>query len=541
MSKKSIVLSLLFAGTAAVVATAATDRRDFKDLAARTAIADESAKPGSRCPLSKAYLDTLDLDVLSLCLAYGWPAIDAAQRYPALAPKVFTLYGEDPTFRSVFDRYGHLVLSLLPIQGTQWTAEDGKLSRDETPYPHEAELHRALQQLKDDVTVAEFLRRYFAGPKYGRLRHYIERMVEGYDAADPERASTLALRDEWMDGGRSTQVRIAGGYGALIDFLTAECRNHGVAIQLGSAVSAIEASNTRATVRCANGDAHEGNAVVLTVPLPLLKEIVLPPAERERAALAAHIGFGNVIKILLRFETRWWVDKRTDLANLTFLLSDKRIPVWWTQHPAEHPVLTGWFGGPKTERMARLNEQELIEAGFGSLADIFGLDPTELMRTLVAARAINWARDPFAGGAYSYATPERRAAQEVLSRIDGGPVFLSGEALYRGRDTGTVEAALGCGLETRGPFSDKVLPPAGTPDRCRRSHSVRRERPRPPVRERRRTADLDGRREGRGRGHGDRCGPSSSRAHRIRGWRRPRAEPTWPIPRSSGRRADAPS
>jgi len=33
-------------------------------------------------------------------------------------------------------------------------------------------------------------------------------MVEGYDAADPERASILALREEWMDGGRNTQARI---------------------------------------------------------------------------------------------------------------------------------------------------------------------------------------------------------------------------------------------------------------------------------------------------------------------------------------------
>ena len=121
-------------------------------------------------------------------------------------------------------------------------------------------------------------------------------------------------------------------------------------------------------IRCANGDAHEYAAVVLTVPLPLLKEIVLPPAERERAAAAAHIGFGNVIKILLRFGTRWWVDKRTDLADLTFLLSNARIPVWWTQHPADLPVLTGWFGGPKTEAMANLGEHELIEAGLVSLA-----------------------------------------------------------------------------------------------------------------------------------------------------------------------------
>jgi hypothetical protein len=113
MSKKFIATSLVFAAVAAGLATATTDRRDFKDLAARTAIADEAAKPGSRCPLSKAYVDSLGLDLLSICLAYGWPALDAAQRYPELAPKVFALYGDDPTFRSVFNRFGHPAIAAV--------------------------------------------------------------------------------------------------------------------------------------------------------------------------------------------------------------------------------------------------------------------------------------------------------------------------------------------------------------------------------------------------------------------------------------------
>src|ERR1700730_13618389 len=331
------------------------------------------------------------------------------------------VHGEAPVTRGLLREAG---LSLLPIHGTQWTVEDGKFSREESQDPHEAQLHKALQELKDDLTVAEFLRRYFAGPKYDRLRHSIERMVEGYDAADPERASILALREEWMDGGRSKQARIIGGYGALVIFIEGESRQYYVAIHFGSAVSAVEASNGRGVVRCANGDAHECDAVLLTVPLPLLKKIVLPPADRERAAVAAHIGFGNVIKILMRFETCWWVDKRMDLADLTFLLSDARIPVWWTQHPADLPVLTGWFGGPKTEAMAKLSEHELIEAGLVSLADIFGLSPEQMTQDLVAAQAINWANDPFARGAYSYATPETRAAQAVLLRSDGGVIFF---------------------------------------------------------------------------------------------------------------------
>jgi monoamine oxidase len=135
--------------------------------------------------------------------------------YPAEGGAEF-VHGEAPVTHGLLSEAG---VSLLPIQGTQWTVEDGKFSRQDSQDPHEAELHKALQELKDDLTVAEFLRRRFAGPEYGRLRHSIERMVEGYDAADPERASVLALREEWMDGGRNTQARIIGGYGALIDFL----------------------------------------------------------------------------------------------------------------------------------------------------------------------------------------------------------------------------------------------------------------------------------------------------------------------------------
>ena len=44
--------------------------------------------------------------------------------------------------------------------------------------------------------------------------------------------------------------------------------------------------------------------------------------------------------------------------------------------------------------------------------------------------------------------PGREARPAVLSRFDGGAIFFSGEALYRGRDMGTVEAALASGLET---------------------------------------------------------------------------------------------
>ncbi|MFT4117948.1 flavin monoamine oxidase family protein [Bradyrhizobium sp.] len=353
------------------------------------------------------------------------------------------VHGEAPVTRALLHEAG---LSLQAIEGTQRSFDGTKLLREIHHDPHEAELHAALNDLKDDLTVADFLRRHFAADEYARMRHSIRRMVEGYDAADPERASTLALREEWMNGGHGMQARIVGGYGALVAFLAAECRGHGVAIRFGAVVSAIEAGRG-AVVRCTGGEVFACDDVILTVPLPLLREIALPEAVREKASAADDIGFGNVVKILLRFTRPWWRDGAADLDDLTFLLSDETIPVWWTQRPAEHPVLTGWFGGPRTAELSGLDAQDLVDAGIDSLAAMFARPRDDIARSVVAAIAANWARDPFARGAYSWATPRTRAAQTILARADG-PVLFSGEALYRGRDMGTVEAALASGLET---------------------------------------------------------------------------------------------
>jgi flavin-dependent amine oxidoreductase len=251
--------------------------------------------------------------------------------------------------------------------------ENGKFSR-RAPVSHEPELHEALRKLKEDLPVAEFLRREFRWPRVPRVA-----TIDRADGGELRRCRSgacqhIPVRDEWMDQGRITSIRIARGYGGIIDFLSAECRERGVAIQFRAAVTAVEASGGRTVVRCADGDQHVGDTAVLTVPPPILQTISLPEAVQQKADLAGRIGFGNVIKILLRFETRWWADGgRPELGDLTFLLSDEKIPVWWTQFPDERPVLTGWFAGPKTDDFASFDDTRLIDAGLASLAHIFRL------------------------------------------------------------------------------------------------------------------------------------------------------------------------
>jgi monoamine oxidase len=355
------------------------------------------------------------------------------------------VHGEAPVTRRLLEEAG---LAVAPVDGARWNVKQGAFSRDEISARHNDVLYRVLSELTSDMTVTALLDRYFAGPEFASLRHSVVRMVTGYDAADPDRASVLALRDEWMHSGRSQQGRVVGGYGGLIDFLVAECRKQAADLHLRAVVSAIETTDAGVLVRCANGSSHGGDAAILTVPPPLLQHIALPPAMHDKLATAAQIGFGNVIKLLLRFERRWWTDMRAkNLSDLLFVISDQAVPVWWTQHPTEHAVLTGWLAGPATSSSVHMSESQLIDTGLVSLAAIFGLSMSKLKAGMVAARAIDWASDPFARGAYSYATLETRRAQAELASSDGSAILLSGEALYRGRDMGTVEAALSSGLD----------------------------------------------------------------------------------------------
>ena len=397
------------------------------------------------CELARAGKRVTILEARDRCGGRIYPLPTEEFGYPAEGGAEF-VHGAAPVTRAVMREAG---VSLSPRGGTRWSTRTGALLPDESSLPHAGRFYRALAEVKADLPIAEFLETHFADRRYDKLRRSITRTVEGYDAADPRRASTLALRDEWMARDEGEHGRLAKGYGGLIEYLLSECRRQGAVLHLGAAVTAIDEAAGGVYVRCDGGDTFEADAAILTVPPPLLFGIALPPAACERAAAAANIGFGNVVKILLRFTMKWWADiGGRHLADLSFLISDATVPTWWTQHPDRYPVLTGWFAGPKADGVSSLIETELIDMGLASLAEIFDLPVDRIRRDLVAARAINWGNDPFARGAYSYATPRTREALSVLKRPNGDAIFFSGEALYAGPDMGTVEAALASGQET---------------------------------------------------------------------------------------------
>src|SRR3989338_197100 len=356
------------------------------------------------------------------------------------------VHGDSPIMKSLSREAD---MTLIQTQGDMWNSYGGEVTINSERVPNQNELHKALGELKSDLPIAEFLEKYFPGEKYIGLRNSVFGIVEGYDAADPARASTFSLRDEWLGGQDWLQYRLKEGYGAMLKFLELGCGKNGTKIELNKIVKEIEINGGKVNVRTADGDNYEAEKVIVTVPLPVLADIKFTPAIPEKLEAVRKMGYGGVIKILLKFKSRWWVNAfGKDFGEMDFIFSNEEIRTWWTQYPDLIPVLTGWLAGPKSAKLIDSSDAEIIDAGIGSLANIFKVEKEYVEKELVHAKVANWPADPYAKGAYSYWTPKSAEAQEELLKPIDDRIFFVGEALDREGEASTVEGALASGLET---------------------------------------------------------------------------------------------
>jgi monoamine oxidase len=303
------------------------------------------------------------------------------------------------------------------------------------------EMIRKLNNVREDITLNEFLQQNFADKKYEELRRSVIRFAEGFDLADPLQASVLALREEWMEE-EGEQYRIPGGLDQLINLLEKQCRELGCIISTSSAVTKINWRKDNVTA-ITKDQSFEGNKVIITVALGFLQkqtpEIIFNPAINNYITAAKQIGFGTVVKVLLQFKEAFWKEKK---KNLGFLFADEMIPTWWTQQPSSYPLLTGWAGGPQAWPLENKSDEEISGLALQSLANVFNKSIDELKQLLTASLVVNWRNNPYTAGGYSYSTLETVKAQKLFQTPVDQTIYFAGEAFYNGPSPGTVEAAL---------------------------------------------------------------------------------------------------
>ncbi len=349
------------------------------------------------------------------------------------------IHGEAPVTKEVVKEAG-----LTLTNATEWwNVFDGEPSTKNIWEGSMPELMSMLREVKEDMTVKQFLDTYFVGDEHARVREFVTRWTESYDAADISRASVKSMEDEMTHDEEWPQHNIKEGYGVLLRHLI---QGLDLDIRLEQVVRSIDHSGQSVIVRTDSGE-FEADTVLVTVPLPLIGAIDYMPAIPHKIEAASKIGFGNVVKILLRFDHKWWGSIREkQFERMFFMFSKEIIPTWWTQYPEPHPVLTGWAAGPKAHFLRDKSDDEITSLALQSLSNIFTLDLARLREMLQVSRVLVWERDPFARGGYSYPTPQSEAAMEELNTPVDRKIYFAGEALCVDAPA-TVEGALQSGRD----------------------------------------------------------------------------------------------
>ena len=330
---------------------------------------------------------------------------------------------------------------------------------------------------RKDVSFESFLARGRHGLS-AEARAFARMRVQGYDAADPARASARAIAEEWGAEGAdsSGHFRPQGGYGALLAALAGGLRGGKVELRLQSVVRAVrwkrgavevEGTSPRdegGGMRDEESKVQRRNAghevfqvvarrAIVTLPLGVLKlpsrapgaVRFTPPLTEKRPALEG-LASGAVIKAALLFRTAFWEElDRARYRGVSFFHSPQAaFPTFWTALPERAPLLIAWAGGPKAARLAGAATPEIVRQAMTSLASIFGTR-TGIEGRLAAAWVHHWQRDPFARGAYSYVAVGGHGARRALAEPLRDTLFFAGEATDYEGEHGTVAGALQSG------------------------------------------------------------------------------------------------
>jgi monoamine oxidase len=349
-------------------------------------------------------------------------------------------------------------ISLTAMDATTYEVRNGELLSGNEFMNDIGVLVKKLDTLKEDMPFAAFLEKHFADEHYRSLVESAIKFAEGYDAGDTQKLSSIALREEWNTSEDITDYFVNTGYSALMQYLAKEVKAAGGEIRLSAIIKEIHWQEGRVELIDENRANYVAQACIITIPLGVLQSspsnrgsvTFHPPLAEQTEAIQA-LGFGAVTKLLMEFKTPFWHHTYAEqegvrqMPGVGFIFSEALVPTWWTRLPDQTPLLTGWLAGPPAEALKDLSEEELLEKGLDSLAELFRFSKEWIRGELLTAQVVNWAKDPFACGAYSYPTLGAVNAIKVLSEPLVNTLYFAGEAIYNGPAQGTVDAALDSG------------------------------------------------------------------------------------------------
>ena len=157
------------------------------------------------------------------------------------------------------------------------------------------------------------------------------------------------------------------------------------------------------------------------------------------------LRFGEVVRVVLRFDDRVW-ERNCELADAGFLLTgESAFPTWWTPLPIRAPLMTGWSAGRRNESLLGRDQEIVIRCAIKRLAQVLAVEESLLHQSLQTAYYHDWHGDPFARGAYSYIPAGSLKDHERMAEPIEDTLYFAGEATEITGHGATVHGAIASG------------------------------------------------------------------------------------------------
>jgi monoamine oxidase len=297
-------------------------------------------------------------------------------------------------------------------------------------------LRRLARMQPPDMSARQFIER--RGYR-GRARTLAQMVLTAHLPGSIDEVGVLGLlEDGVLKLETGLNHRINEGYDRLVAHI-----GGGLDIEYGFVAHTIEWSPAGVTVRSTDGRERSARTAVSTLPVGVLQSgtvrFIPELPEGKRSALQSMV-MGPVLKILLRFEERFWPQGLSTLG-----CGVGPVTLYWNvfyRASDTQPVLTAYCTGPRAAALSQVSEEDAAAIAVKDLRTHF----PKATPKLVAYHRIDWSTDRMALGGYTFLRPGGTGARGRLAASDTGALFWAGSATATRTIAATVEGAFVSGL-----------------------------------------------------------------------------------------------
>ncbi len=277
-----------------------------------------------------------------------------------------------------------------------------------------------------------------------RVQHYFNALLANENGTSTDRISMQGIAEAdamWTSGDKNMMLRDR----SFMSIINEKLADVIPLVTFSSQVRSIDYSGSTITLTDQNSNTYTADRVIITTPLTVLRDgdITFTPAlSADRTAAFSRIGMGAGMKILLRFQNRFW-----DYGTGS-IYSDGVVPEYWSTggggRSPSNTVLTAFVHGAKAEYLQSLGGG-MINAILSDLDNMYGTG-TVGTAVLQATSVMNWGTMPFIRGTYSYPKPGSSGARELIAAPLQNKIFFAGEATHTRGHFATVHGAMETGI-----------------------------------------------------------------------------------------------